>query len=216
MKSSELFIRKIRSLVTEPVRVRTHRGVSTLFSFCVRKRILSLQEKLLSAPLWAAEIIADFIKGKKLCRKIKKRLEEYVFSKPALIPLDTSPGKVHNLDELYQRVNEEYFGGELRFRIGWFGRILGRTRNSITLGTFHSEEKMIRIHRSLDRKEVPSFFLEFVIYHEMVHGVVGASKGSSGRRNVHSTAFREREKLFKKYQEAVAWEKQHQHILLMS
>lgn len=158
MKSSELFVRKICSLVTEPVRVRTHKGVSTLFSFCFRRRVLSLQEKLLSAPLWMAEIIADFIKGKKLCRKIKQQLEAHVFSNPAPIPLDTSPGRVHNLDELYQRVNEEYFDGNLRFRIGWFGRILGKTRNSITLGTFHCEEKMIRIHRSLDREEVPSFF----------------------------------------------------------
>ena len=65
---------------------------------------------------------------------------------------------------------------------------------------------MIRINPVLDRKTVPRYFVAFIVYHEMLHASLGALlKGT--RRNVHSREFRKREKLFKDYENAMAWER---------
>jgi hypothetical protein len=65
---------------------------------------------------------------------------------------------------------------------------------------------VIKINPILDSDRVPRYFLEFVIYHEMLHADIGIEDGS-GRRELHSREFRKREKLFRHYEKASAWEK---------
>ena len=64
----------------------------------------------------------------------------------------------------------------------------------------------------LDKKKVHPFFIEFIIYHEMLHADIGVRE-SKGRRTVHCREFRRREKIFKKYSEAIAWEKEMNFLL---
>ena len=40
---------------------------------------------------------------------------------------------------------------------------------------------LIRIHPVLDRREVPSYFLESVVYHEMLHHHLGGVSDGAGR-----------------------------------
>src|SRR5690606_31273756 len=81
-------------------------------------------------------------------------------------------GEFYDLGPIAARLNRRYFGGRLRFDITWGRRVpAGRRRRQrqITLGLCHSEDRVIRIHRILDSPDVPLFYLEYVIYHEMAH-----------------------------------------------
>ena len=46
-----------------------------------------------------------------------------------------------------------------------------KRRNSIKMGSYSVEDRLIRIHRSLDRVFVPRFFVAWIVFHEMLHQV---------------------------------------------
>src|SRR6267142_1461475 len=81
-------------------------------------------------------------------------------------------------------------------------------RATIKLGSYSAVERLIRIHPNLDRSWVPRYFLQFIIYHEMLHHVIPASRGP-GRGLLHPPEFRLREEQFRHYERAIAWEKSH-------
>ena len=67
---------------------------------------------------------------------------------------------------------------------------------------------LIRIHPVLDRRDVPLYFLESVVYHEMLHHHMGGVPDSAGRTVYHSRSFREAEARYPRHREALAWEKE--------
>ena len=88
-------------------------------------------------------------------------------------------------------------------QITWGRR--SRGTKSIRLGSFDFERRLVRVHPALDRDWVPTFFVEYIVYHELVHAVCPPEMGE-GRRNIHTEEFRRLEKRFPKYREAVEWE----------
>lgn len=75
-----------------------------------------------------------------------------------------------------------------------------------TLGSYLDSVNTIRINPVLDKKSVPRYYIEFIVYHEMLHADMGVTE-KNGRRVVHSKEFRAREKSFRDYRKAMAWEK---------
>jgi hypothetical protein len=67
---------------------------------------------------------------------------------------------------------------------------------------------MIRVHPLLDRPFVPTWFLEYVVYHEMLHSVVPDRFQKNGRRIVHHEDFNRRERRFRWFRRAKAWEQE--------
>ncbi|MCP4447074.1 MAG: hypothetical protein GY811_17255 [Myxococcales bacterium] len=123
-------------------------------------------------------------------------------------------GACHDLQGIYDGLNERYFDGTIEATITW-GQRCGKVqkRNSIKMGSYSIEDKSIRIHRSLDRAYVPSFFVEWIVYHEMLHQVHDAPI-VNGRRQFHSKAFLEDEAAFEHYALARLWERDHLEQLL--
>jgi hypothetical protein len=115
-------------------------------------------------------------------------------------------GKYHDLRILASSVNGEYFGGDVSAPVTWGTGRRGRAVRRRTLGSYSGHTNHIRINPVLDKRSVPAYFIEFIIYHEMLHAAMGV-ENSAGRRSVHSPGFRRREKMFKRYAEALAWEK---------
>jgi hypothetical protein len=115
-------------------------------------------------------------------------------------------GTYHDLRILAASVNEEYFGGRITAPVTWGTGRLGRAVRRRTLGSYSGHTNTIRINPILDKKRVPSYFIEFIIYHEMLHADMGIESGKE-RRSVHPREFRRRERLFEKYAEALDWEK---------
>lgn len=115
-------------------------------------------------------------------------------------------GRVYDLREFYQELNKEYFGGMINAVITWGSsnsRDLVRKR---TLGSYSERSHTIRINPVLDKKTVPRHVIAFVVYHEMLHAAVGVAR-QGRRRIVHSREFKTRERLFKDYEKAMAWER---------
>lgn len=122
-------------------------------------------------------------------------------------------GKYHNLEAVYNRLNEEYFDGNLTAAITW-GRKNGKKAHyQIRLGSYSYDSKLIRIHPSLDNGWVPRFFVESIVYHEMLHAFFQVTK-KNGRRQYHTPEFRELEKQYRHYDRSRKWEKLNIHRLL--
>ena len=123
-------------------------------------------------------------------------------------------GKHHNLQALFDELNAAYFDGGIKARITWGPRTKRkRSRDSIKLGSYTVEDALIRIHPVLDAADVPRFFVEWVVYHEMLHEIHDMPI-VDGRRVYHTAEFRRAEAQFDRYAEAVMWERTHLEKLL--
>lgn len=133
---------------------------------------------------------------------------------PRKLPPLHTVGSVHDLAQVFQRLNARFFSGGLRVPLTW-GRGSGRARRGgLTFGSYDPVLGLIRIHPVLDRREVPLFFLESVVYHEMLHHHMGGVPDGAGRTVYHSRAFREAEARYPWHREALAWEKENLPQLL--
>jgi hypothetical protein len=136
------------------------------------------------------------------------------------VPLVTN-GKYHDLLEIMEGVNDRYFDGQTNALITWGSRGSAKgarrrnPRRTIKLGSYGAVDRLIRVHPSLDRTWVPRYFVAFVIYHELLHHVMPATRGN-GRRSLHPPEFLERERGFRHYERALAWERAHLSRLLRS
>jgi hypothetical protein len=122
---------------------------------------------------------------------------------------ESSQGRFFNLRAIFEKLNARYFRNRLRgYTIEWSRKRKSRPRDQIVFGTIQEEDRLIRIHPLLDRALVPTWFLEYVVYHEMCHAVVRDQYDSSGRRIVHHAKFHERERQFHWFRRAKAWEQE--------
>lgn len=159
----------------------------------------------------ASTVLGRFIDvHQHLIRRARRR-------RPPAITLETL-GEVHDLQSIYDRLNQRYFGGLIDARITWGQRTppgaRRRRRNSIKMGSYSVEDRLIRIHPSLDRAFVPGFFVDWIVYHEMLHQkhdipVVG------GRRQFHTPEFLVEEAAFEQFERARRWERDNLDRLLV-
>ena len=131
------------------------------------------------------------------------------------LPL-SSVGLHHNLHEIYQAVNAEYFDNRVEAKISWSREMPLRRRRarSIKLGSYTSRDKLIRVHPALDAEFVPRFFVEYIVYHEMLHHVLPPLRNDKKRRSLHGPEFQARERDFAHYEAALQWERDNLDRLL--
>jgi hypothetical protein len=123
-------------------------------------------------------------------------------------------GEVHDLRSIFDELNARYFENRIEAAITWGARCgRPRRRNSIKMGSYSVEDRLIRIHRSLDRAFVPRFFVSWIVFHEMLHQVHDI-RVKNGRREFHSKAFLADEAAFEFYDQARVWERHHLDALL--
>jgi hypothetical protein len=117
-------------------------------------------------------------------------------------------GKYFDLREIFDRVNQRHFAGRLRgYKVIWGRRRKQRPKDYFVFGTIQEEDRVIRINPWLDQPFVPRWFLQYVLYHEMLHSVV-PDEIRRGRRRVHTEEFNRRERQFPRYHRARRWEEQ--------
>lgn len=153
----------------------------------------------------ASEVLRKFIDANEV--KIRARTG----MRPVAVDVE---GKFHNLQAMFDRLNAAYFSGRIRARITWGPRTKRkRRRESIRLGSYTVEDELIRIHSVLDAADVPAWFVEWIVYHEMLHEVHDMPI-VDGRRVYHTPAFRRAEAQFEHYAECVMWERANLERLL--
>ena len=135
-------------------------------------------------------------------------------SRRAPAQLILTAGEHHDLREIFDELNARYFDNRIDAAITWGPRSgRPRRRNSIKMGSYSVEDRLIRIHRSLDRAFVPRFFVAWIVFHEMLHQVHDI-RVKNGRREFHSKEFLAAEASFELYEQARLWERRHLDALL--
>jgi predicted metal-dependent hydrolase len=157
--------------------------------------------------------VAEFVKKRRgstpLITSFIRENEKYLRNRPfrQKSTRDTK-GRYHNLREIFDSLNNEYFSGSVSASIEWGKKSYRWAVRNRTLGSYSSSNNIIRINPVLDKKNVPLYFIRFVAYHEMLHANLH-EKEKDRRRLVHSAEFKRRERLFDRYEKAVSWEKKH-------
>jgi hypothetical protein len=177
---------------------------------CLRIRISDLFE---AAPAPVMEALAHILLGKLyrkatppvyahryrlyLNRKDVRRQAHLVRQIRGRKFISGPQGELHNLEEIFERLNAQFFDGMLgRPLLGWSR---GASRNQ--LGHFDPSHNAIIISRIFDRPRTPALALEYVMFHEMLHLRFPVDH-SKTRRCVHTSEFKAAERQFPGWKEA--------------
>jgi hypothetical protein len=217
----------LAALLTERVRLTIHDNRSTMVSFRRAKGELHyrVHHMFLGAPGDVVTALASFAGPPRAGatarrRQAGQRIDAFVrvhrerIAAPRTTHLQPL-GRAHDLQAIFDRLNAEQFGGRIEARIGWGPVRAGKRRRTVKTGVYVQDARIIRIHPTLDRPEVPEFYVAAVVFHEMLHQAVPALE-TNGRRIVHGREFRERERAYPDHARARAWEEEHLSLLLSS
>jgi hypothetical protein len=180
---------------------------------------VSLHRMFLQAPQNVMQELGHYLKGgeKGLTPSIRAFIEDNVRKLDYSHEIDHSKllrnGFYYNLQSIYDELNREYFQGQLKLNITWFGRSRQLTGSRATLGLYQEALRLVKIHRILDSPTIPYYVVSFVVYHEMVHHVCPPYMDRDGLHRIHSKEFRERESKFRHYKLAQNWIDENHDIL---
>ena len=204
--------RHLEERLNRPVSLVLTENSSSMLSARMRDGVLCvrLHRMFMSADDQVIEEIVAFLKRRKASmprfREFVRGNREHLQNRPPNRITEKTLGKIFDLRELYCEINEEYFGGMIDAGITWGSRSPRSAVRKRTLGSYSDRSNTIRINPVLDRKAVPRYYIALVVYHEMLHAATGILLQGK-RRSVHSREFRKRERLFKDYERAMAWER---------
>lgn len=114
--------------------------------------------------------------------------------------ISSARGEVYDLEKIFSKLNRRYFDSQLEKSVITWSR---RKTRSI-LGHHDRVHDTITISKTLDSTEVPEWFVEYILYHEMLH-IKHPARLINGRRYYHTAAFRLDERRFTRYDDAQAW-----------
>jgi hypothetical protein len=213
--------RALAERLGEPVRLVITDNRSTMLSAKSKSGRLEvrLHHMFLTADEDVLFAVSDYLGGKGrgaaaiIDRFVETHRRRFVASGRPQSELPTK-GRHHDLRAILDDLARRHFGRPLEVRIAWGKRMRPkRDQRSLQLGTYLPEERLIRIHPVLDQPWVPGYFVESVVFHEMLHHDMPAIV-RNGRRHYHTMAFRERERSFEYHMAAEQWQKENLWRLL--
>jgi hypothetical protein len=134
----------------------------------------------------------------------RMRAEAYVDAMTELDALggvtDTTRGAFHDLADSVDRVNAAYFAGRMpRPRLTW-----SRSFTRRKFGHYDHVKDWVMVSSTLDQPHVPSFVVDFLMYHELLHKKHGIH-WVNGRGLAHTRSFYADEERFAQFHEAENW-----------
>ena len=201
----------IQKITSKPIHLTLTSNIVSMLSIKEKESavFIRLHRMFLNADLDVLEEIGAFINRRKRPRQkikefihrnkacIKERKLQALYSKPR--------GQYYNLYDMFEALNKAYFINSVLSAITWGNKCPRRAVRKRRLGSYQRDRDIIRINPVLDSKKVPRYFVEFVVYHEMLHAALAVEPGNA-RQRVHSLEFKRRERLFKNYALALQWE----------
>jgi len=113
-------------------------------------------------------------------------------------------GKAHNLNEIFDHINNDYFNNKLKARLTWSSRVGGLSTHVIEQDSNGDQYHLISISQGYDFPDVSLDIVGGVVYHECLHIDIPPFY-RDGRRIVHGSEFKRREKQYKFYNEWISW-----------
>jgi hypothetical protein len=215
-----LFVEAFRTLAPKravpevDVRYYPYAGLNHTIRLRSGRVYVRLSDVFKGAPINVHRALAFILVSKLLRRRsappfYERVYRDYAFSPEVLRASDLArkkrgrkmvsgaQGGVYNLARMFQRLNQRFFGGALEQpTLTWSQR---RTRT--ILGHHDGVHDTIVISKTLDSEDVPEWFVEYILYHEMLH-IKHPARLINGRRYYHTKAFRADEQRFPRYNEA--------------
>lgn len=184
IRNSEIYVRI--GTICEEMPLVCHKGLAyILVGKLLRKKI----------PSGAREVYSAYVKSD----AIRLKATESKRSRGRKV-VTSSQGSVYDLDEIFGRLNTQYFGESIAKPVlTWSARKTFRI-----LGHHDATHDHITISRSLDSLTVPKYVVEYVVFHEMLH-IHHPTRHINGRRYNHTPAFKRDEQKFAHYTEAEKW-----------
>jgi hypothetical protein len=201
---------KLAALCPLPLNLAWHENRTSFFSCRKERRSIHLRlHKLFAkAPSPVLEAVVFYaVKGDRKAGIIVRQMAHLYFSQKRIAADELeAKGKAYDLHEVRDRIKKNYFP-DVEVAIGWSThRRVGRFK-CMTFGSYDRHRNQIRIHPFLDDAAVPLYFLEFIVYHEMLHAVIPARMDVRGAIHSHTREFRLKEKQFPEFERAKEWEK---------
>lgn len=184
-----------------------------------------LHSMFAGAPPPVHRAVASWIRSGKRAPRACAELDDWI-----AIALDASAAAPHVVEEDARGLHYDLgslakglvagefagdFGPEAKLpAITWGRRGASRTRNSLRLGSFDPDPRLVRIHPVLDQAGVPAWFVRFVLFHELLHAAHPPERGSDNRWVHHGPVFRRRERAYVDFERAVEWERRNLRALI--
>ena len=217
---------RLRRGLRAEVAVEIHDNTHTMVSFARIPRgwALRLHHMFLATPEAVVGALVEYVRGGG--QRSSAVLDRFIAENSAAIRrvsveqlrrrLRLEPmGRHHDLAEIFAALNRRYFGGRIGATITYGpAPRRRRARRSIKMGSYSAESRVIRIHPALDQPRVPHYFVEWIVFHEMLHHVYRTRRGDDGRRCVHPPEFTEHERRFHDFHRAQEWESENLDLLL--
>jgi hypothetical protein len=156
---------------------------------------------------------------KRELRKLRKQLESRVWSyantyvpdrrarrlDPETFETQTR-GRVYDLRELFDSLNQRYFNNRLRSALRWGSHASTTSYQTEKTGTDGRPFSLITIAGAYDHPKVPRYAIEGVMFHEMIHVELPTVR-RNGRRVIHGPAFKQREQCYPCLEQWRVWER---------
>jgi predicted metal-dependent hydrolase len=208
---------KLSLALGEPLGVKITDNTSSVLSYRPARMnepaTLRIHHMFLSAPKNIHDALGQWLKNRR-SKKAAGAIDDYIRAHSHLLRpakrrriLLRPKGRCYDLNKFYQTVNAEQFENAVAAHITWGPRSYVKPKRSIRFGSYCAETNVIRIHHLLDQDFVPDWFVQFVVYHEMLHAHMGVKEGANGRRRIHPPEFKAMEKAHPAYERAEQWAK---------
>ncbi len=168
--------------------------LSLIFKFFIkRKNQLLLSKKTKKAENYMA--IQKSKKPKWLWKLTTLLQPKKIYRKKMAIKVENH----HNLKEIFEEINSQYFSSSLALEIDWAGKGKTDSRSSIRLGCYNMRTQRIKINKILDYPHIPRYFVSFILYHEILHHIYPPVCQLGVKRKIHHPLFKKKEKEFRDY-----------------
>lgn len=208
--AEEIASLKLARICPVDLNLAWHENRTSFFSCRKERRTIHLRLHRLfaKAPSPVLEAVVGYaVKGDSKAGAIVRQMAHLYFSNRQIEPDKLeAKGQVYDLEEIRDRIKETYFP-KVDVVIGWSPRRHVGTFKCVTFGSYDRHRNQIRVNPLLDDADVPLYFVEFIVYHEMLHAVCPANIDSRGAIRSHTRDFRMRERQFLEYEAAKEWEK---------
>lgn len=105
-------------------------------------------------------------------------------------------GQKFDLRDIHREVNEKYFAGRSTANVTWGPALSSKDPRNLRFGSYNTERHVITISRRLNAPDIPRNALCYIMFHEILHEILGIERAASGRRRIHTREFRRRERRF--------------------
>lgn len=111
--------------------------------------------------------------------------------------VEQTSGAYHDLQQAFERVNHTYFQGrQPRPRLSW-----SRSFTRRKFGHYDPVRDAVMLSATLDQADIPTYVIDFVLYHELLHKRHGVN-WRNGQARFHTPSFRHDEQQFARRAEA--------------